>query len=47
MLKDPTYRKQARRLEEAFARVDGPGAAADLIQAMASLARARQLQAGW
>ena len=36
MLKDPTYRKEARRLQEAFARVDGPGAAADLIQAMAS-----------
>ena len=36
MLNDPTYRRQARRLQEVFARVDGPGAAADLIQAMAS-----------
>ena len=36
MLNDPAYREQARRLQEAFARVDGPGAAADLIQAMAS-----------
>jgi UDP:flavonoid glycosyltransferase YjiC (YdhE family) len=36
MLADPTYRTNARRLATVFARVDGPGAAADAILEVAA-----------
>ena len=36
MLADDRYRQNARRLQEAFARVDGPGAAADGIIELAA-----------